>query len=203
MPFKAKCHLENMGPEKYRKVIERLLTGVLAATVAKDISKEFPGVPVPLLAQKLRRARAAATIASAQLKLQQANQHLSQSRIKDVHHSSMQVLSDLISITKLQRARVDRLYQEELKLSQPIPALNRLINDYCAQLAQVQKTQFDLGVNEFKGPMQGMRGVIDRRSPPDGTHEERHVYEAVAAVQEIFRKRGIAAPQLADGSQGD
>jgi hypothetical protein len=192
MPIKAKCHLTDMGPEKYKKAIERLLTGVLAATVAKDISKEFPGVPVPLLAQKLRRARKVAEDASAQLKLEQANQHLSQSLIKDIHHSSMQVLSDLISITKLQRARVDRLYQEELKSSRPIPALNGLINDYCAQLAQVQKIQFDLGVNEFKGPMQGMRGVIDRRTLHDGTHQERHVYEAVARAEEIFRKRGIA-----------
>jgi len=58
MPIKAKCHLEDMGPEKYQKAIERLLAGVLAATVARDISKEFPGVPIPLLAQKLRRARA-------------------------------------------------------------------------------------------------------------------------------------------------
>jgi hypothetical protein len=45
MPIKAKCHLTDMGPEKYKKAIERLMTpGVQAATVAKEISKEFPGV---------------------------------------------------------------------------------------------------------------------------------------------------------------
>jgi hypothetical protein len=57
MPIKAKCHLEDLGREQYHKAIERLLAGVLAATVAKDISKEFPGVPIPLLAQRLTRSR--------------------------------------------------------------------------------------------------------------------------------------------------
>jgi hypothetical protein len=61
-PIKAKCHLEDMGPEKYKKAIEHLLAGVLAATVVREISKEFPSVPLPLLAQKLRRARAAAEV---------------------------------------------------------------------------------------------------------------------------------------------
>ena len=202
MPIKAKCHLEDMGPEKYQKAIERLLAGVLAATVARDISKEFPGVPIPLLAQKLRRARAAAEAASAQLKLEQANHQLSQSRIKDIHHSSMQVLSALISVTLLQKARVERFYLKELQQAHPLPQLNGLISEYCVQLAQMQKAQFDLGINEFKGPLSGMRGVIDRRSLPDGTHQERHVYEAVQKVEEIFRKRGIQLeePQLTEGS---
>jgi hypothetical protein len=199
MPIKAKCHLEDMGPEKYQKAIERLLAGVLAATVAKDISREFPGVPTPLLAQKLRRARAAAEDALARLKLEQANHQAlikdQAERIKDIHHSSMQVLSALISVTLLQEARVDRFYLKELQQSHPLPQLNGLINEYCAQLAQIQKAQFDLGVNEFKGPLTGMRGVVDRRTLPDGTHQERHVYEAVQKVEEIFRKRGITLDQ--------
>jgi hypothetical protein len=203
MPIKARCHLEDMGPEKYKKAIERLLDGVLAATVAKDISKEFPGVPIPLLAQKLRRARVAAEAASAQLKLEQANHQLSQSRINDIHRSSMQVLSALISVTLLQKARVDRFYLKELEQSHLMPQLTGLINEYCGQLAQIQKAQFDLGINEFKGPLSGMRGVVDRRSLPDGTHQERHVYESIAKVEEIFRKRGIPIdhPQLSDGGE--
>jgi hypothetical protein len=73
MPIKTKCDLRGMGPEKYQKTIERLMMpGVLAATIAKEITKEFPGMPIPLLAQKLRRARAAAEAASARLKLEQA-----------------------------------------------------------------------------------------------------------------------------------
>jgi hypothetical protein len=85
-----------------------------------------------------------------------------------------------------------------------MPQLNGLINEYCAQLAQIQKAQFDLGINEFKGPLSGMRGVIDKRTLHDGTHQERHVYEAVQRVEEIFRKRGITLdqkdhPQLKEG----
>jgi hypothetical protein len=200
MPIKAKCHLEDMGPDKYQKAIERLLAGVLAATVAKDISKEFPGVPTPLLAQKLRRARAAAEDALARLKLEQANHQLSQSRIKDIHHSSMQVLSRLINVADLQMARVERWYAEELKQSCPYPGLSGLINEYCDTLIKVQKLQFDLGINEFKGPLSGMRGVIDKRTLPDGTHQERHVYEAIARAEEIFRKHGIEIdhPQLSE-----
>jgi hypothetical protein len=85
-----------------------------------------------------------------------------------------------------------------------LPQLNGLINDYCAQLAQIQKAQFDLGINGFKGPLTGMRGVVDRRSLPDGTHQERHVYESIAKVEEIFRKRGITVddPQLSDRHNG-
>jgi hypothetical protein len=125
MPIKAKCHLEDMGPDKYRKAIERLLAGALAATVAKEISKEFPSVPIPLLAQKLRRARAAAEDALARLKLERANHQLSQSRITDIHHPSMQVLSALISVTLLQKARVDRFYLKELQQSHPLTSIER------------------------------------------------------------------------------
>jgi hypothetical protein len=84
-----------------------------------------------------------------------------------------------------------------------MPQLNGLISEYCAQLAQIQKAQFDLGINEFKGPLTGMRGVIDRRRLPDGTHQDRHVYEAVQRVEENCRKRGITLeePQLTEVSE--
>jgi hypothetical protein len=53
-------------------------------------------------------------------------------------------------------------------------------------LAQIEKAQFDLGINEFKGPLSGMRGVVDRRSLPDGTPQERHVYESIAKSRRSF-----------------
>jgi hypothetical protein len=169
-----------------------MVPGVLAAAVAKRNQQRFPRYAYFILSQNLRRARSKADAASARIKPEQANHQASQSRIEAIHDSSMQVLSDLISITTLQRSRIDRLYLEELRQRRPIRLLNTIIRDYCAQLAQVQKTQFDLGINEFKGPLSGMRGVIDRRTLPDGTHQERHVYEAVATVEDIFRKRGIS-----------
>lgn len=125
------------------------------------------------------------------------------SRLKDIHHSAMQVLSRLINVADLQMVRVERWYAEELKQSRPYPGLSGLINEYCDTLIKVQKLQFDLGINEFKGPLSGIRGVIDKRNFPDGTHQERHVYEAIAAVEEIFRKRGINTenPELTEGNE--
>jgi hypothetical protein len=197
MPIKAKCLLTDMGPEKYKKAIERLMTpGVHAATVAKEISKEFPGVTLLRLAATLARTRRALNAEAIRIKLVQEHSKNRESRLKDIHHSSMQALSALISVTLIQKARVERFFQKEL-------ALNGLINEYCAQLAQIQKAQFDLGINEFKGPLSGTRGVIDKRNFPDGTHQERHVYESIARVEEIFRKRGINMehPELTEGNE--
>jgi hypothetical protein len=204
MPIKAKCHLTDMGPEKYKKAIERLMTpGVHAATVAKEISKEFPGVTLLRLAATLARTRRALNADAMKIKLTQEYSKHRESRLKDIHHNSMQALSALISVTLIQKARVERFYQKELAQSNPLPQLNGLINEYCAQLAQIQKVQFDLGINEFKGPLSGIRGVIDKRTWPDGTHQQRHVYEAIAAVEEIFRKRGINMehPELTEGNE--
>jgi hypothetical protein len=192
MPIKAKCHLEDMGPEKYKKAIERLMTpGVHAATVAKEISKEFPGVTLLRLAATLARTRRALNAEAIRIKLSQEHSKNRESRLKDIHHSSMQVLSRLINVADLQMARAERWYAQELKQSRPVQGLSGLINEYRDTLIKVQKIQFDLGVNEFKGPMSSMRGVIDRRTLHDGTHQERHVYESIAKVEEIFRKRGI------------
>jgi hypothetical protein len=204
MPIKAKCLLTDMGPEKYKKAIERLMTpGVHAATVAKEISKEFPGVTLLRLAATLARTRRALNAEAIRIKLVQEHSKNRESRFKDIHHSSMQALSALISVTLIQKARVERFYQKELAQSNPLPQLNGLINEYCAQLAQIQKAQFDLGINEFKGPLSGTRGVIDKRNFPDGTHQERHVYESIARVEEIFRKRGINMehPELTEGNE--
>jgi hypothetical protein len=63
----------------------------------------------------------------------------------------------------------DRELYKKRNQSWPIPMLNTMIKDYCAQLAQVQKSQFHLGINEFKGPLYGMRGVIDKPTLPDDT----------------------------------
>jgi hypothetical protein len=189
MPIKAKCHLTDMGPEKYKKAIERLMTpGVPAATVAKEISKEFPGVTLLRLAATLARTRRALNAEAIRIKLVQEHSKNRESRLKDIHHSSMQVLSRLINVADLQMARVERWYAEELKQSRPFPGLSGLINEYCDTLTKVQKLQFDLGINEFKGPLSGIRGVIDKRTLPDGTHQQRHVYESIARVEEILAR---------------
>jgi hypothetical protein len=205
--------LSSLGDERYKSICTQLMNGVRPlhlVRLIKDNWGQYPETSAKTLftiltrhREQLRENKAKAAIAQEAGKIHIQNLQSSSAHIQNLQRSSLQVLGRLIGVADLQIARAERLYAEELKLTRPIPGLSGLINDYRDTLINIQKIQFDLGVNEFKGPMSGMRGVIDKRTLPDGTHQERHVYEAVAAVEEIFRKRGINMehPQLSEGGE--
>jgi hypothetical protein len=91
---------------------------------------------------------------------------------------------------------VESLIEKEKGLSIPIVdvlrATNETIRDYADVLLKVQKARFDLGIDEFKGPLPTMTRagqMIETR--PDGSVVQKKVLEAYSGMQELFKREGI------------
>ncbi len=65
-----------------------------------------------------------------------------------------------------------------------------MIRLYMDVLESVQKTKFDLGVDEYKrGVPMNRAAVVD--ADPNRIEREQRVLEAISYMDEVFRRRGI------------
>jgi hypothetical protein len=78
---------------------------------------------------------------------------------------------------------------EEISSNKPCPVLNAAVVVLRDMLLSVRKMKLELGIEEeLAGLSMPSRTEGNKRS---GVDMDKHVYEAVARVEEIFRKRGI------------
>ena len=120
-------------------------------------------------------------------------------RIKLFHGSSLNSLEELIDLAVLQKNRVQKLWEKERQLNVPLSSLNSVINDYRDLLLCIQKIKFDLGLDEYKGVMSGVKATATSVTRPDGLKIQQQVFEAIEVVEDIFRRRGIY-PQVSNGT---
>ena len=99
----------------------------------------------------------------------------------------------------IQKACVLALWGKERQLNIPLSSLNSEINDHRDLLLSIQKIKSDLGLDEYKGAIPGVRATATSVTRPDGFKIQQHVFEAVAIVEDIFRRRGIYS-QVGDGT---
>jgi hypothetical protein len=120
-------------------------------------------------------------------------------RIKLFHGSSLNCLEELIELTLLQKNRVQQLWEKERELNIPFSSLNSVVNDYRDLLLSIQKIKFDLGLDEYKGVISGVKATATSVTRPDGLKIQQQVFEAIEVVEDIFRRRGIYL-QVSDGN---
>jgi hypothetical protein len=94
---------------------------------------------------------------------------------------------------------VQQLREKERQLNVPLSSLNIVINDCRDLLLSIQKIKFDLGLDEYKGVMSGVKATATSVTRPDGVNVQQQVLEAIEVVEDIFRRRGIY-PQVSDGT---
>lgn len=182
----------------------------------------FQDVAEATLTQQLTRLRAAA--AEGMFGPKTAKKIVSgvtAPQIKLLEHTSVRVLERLEELSDWQRNRVIALIEREKEALLPVVGnlhikgvpssakmapqeyrhlltqTNLVFNDYKQLLLDLQKIRFDLGLDEFKGPVSGglaMRGVKESLTFPDGTNVQKQVFEAVTTIEQIFDQRKI--PQL-------
>ena len=114
-------------------------------------------------------------------------------RIKLFHGSTLDCMDELIELAMIQRVRVLALWEKERQLNIPLSSLNFVINDYRDLLLSIQKIKFDLGLDEYKGVIPGVKARSASVTTPHDLKIQEQVFEAVATVEHIFRKRGIYA----------
>lgn len=200
--------LRNLGEEKFLKVKNELARGKPAMTLAREIQSQwgdFKGVAEKTLTQQLNRLRnvmiegdQGAELAK---ELVERNQEKNQFKLKLMRGTSIDVLQHMIAIESLQRERVQRLWDKERENNLYTSGLNVVVMDYVAILDKIQKLQFDLGVNEFKGPLPGFRGMMSSQTTnPDGSVRSDSMFmEAMASMHKVFEDREIRPPKQLEG----
>jgi hypothetical protein len=154
---------------------------------------DFEGVNEKSLMQQLLRLK--------KVHASQAFQGKAQEDVKPIpkRTSNVNVLHELAQLADVQRQRVLILFAKEQELKLPISGLNTVVMDYKDMLISIQKVQFDLGLCEFKGPVQGQRVIAEQVTKPDGTTGQRVIVEAVNTLEEVMSKRRGTPPELTSG----
>jgi len=139
-------------------------------------------------------------------------------QIKRLEHVSISVLVRMEELADIQRTRVLNLVEKEkdsllpkignLHLPSNMPSsakmapqeyrhlltqTNLVFNDYRQLLLDLQKIRFDLGLDEFKGPVSTTtaRGATQTTTFPDGMSVQKQIFEAVTTIEQIFDARKI------------
>ena len=194
--------LQTLGKDKFQKIVNELMRGTPVIMIARLIQQDWgdcQNVGENTLARQLMRLHTAITNGAFGGDLAQEARRKASVRIKLFHGSSLNCLEELIDLADLQRDRVQQLWEKERQLNVPLSSLNVVINDYRDLLLCIQKIKFDLGLDEYKGVIPGVKATATSVTRPDGVNVQQQVLEAVEVVEDIFRRRGIY-PQMSDGN---
>lgn len=220
--------LQALGEERFGKIINLLMRGESAMGLARQIQQpppegwgEFQDVAEKTLTQMLNRLRLRAAEGAYGAKtakwIAQGNKPPQINRLERI---SVRVLDRMEELSDIQRDRVLALVEREklhlLPTSQAgnlhikmapqeyrhlLTQTNLVFNDYRELLKDIQKIRFDLGLDEFKGPVgasasQALRGASTTVNLPDGTNIQKQVFEVVRTVEQIFDQREIPVPVI-------
>jgi hypothetical protein len=109
--------------------------------------------------------------------------------IRALKSPNLDVFQELVALTKMQRLRVQALWEREITSNKPCPMLNAAVIVLRDMLLSVRKMKLELGIDEeLAGLSMPSRTQGNKRSE---VNTEKQVHEAIAKVEEIFRKRGI------------
>jgi hypothetical protein len=189
--------LQALGTSRFQKVTNDLARGIPAMAVARTIQiewQEFNDVAEKTLTQQLNRLRLQMVDGKLGEKLQEEVQSIAVTpKPKDYNLglASFNTLDKFMELALIQEDRVIRLVEKEKQMPIPIGALNEVIKDYAMILEKVQKARFDLGIDEFRGPVGSIRAGQTTEVRADGSVVQKKVIEAVGVMEDIFRKRGI------------
>jgi hypothetical protein len=138
-------------------------------------------------------------------------------QIKLLENTSVRVLERLEELSDWQRNRVMALIEREKEALLPVVGnlhlkgvpssakmapqeyrhlltqTNLVFNDYKTLLLDLQKIRFDLGLDDFRGPVTGMamKGLSQTTTLPDGSSVQKQIFEAVTTIEQIFEARQI------------
>lgn len=189
--------LQQLGTDKFTKILNSLMRGQPAMNLAREIQQDwgdYTDVAEKTLTQQLNRLRLAAARGAFGKKIayelsKGQTHHLP--AFNDLSISAMERLEELAGV---QRLRVLQFAAKE-KAAPPtsgplLQSVNAVFSEYAKLLLDIQKLRFELGLDEFKG-VYNARGASASVTLPDGTNIHRQVFEAVASVEEIFKRRSV------------
>jgi CTP-dependent riboflavin kinase len=103
----------------------------------------------------------------------------------------------MVAVANMQEDRIQKLWEKERDLGGMVmPGLDKVVDSYISILREIQKMQFDLGVDEYKGTLTLSRSVMETSRSPEGHIVQRNVVEAMEFAQKTFKLRGVYPPVL-------
>lgn len=183
-----------LGKERVSVIDNQLAQGKSMYHIARMVQqdwKEFQDVAEKTLVQQLNRYKADKDIPTTH------KTHDPGTMVITTVIGRVDVVQKLGELEKALRERLDAALKREKGLAGMfLPGLSKEINDYRVLLLDIQKTQFDLGVDEYKGPLLAARMMTGSKVLPDGTVMHAQITEAVQVAQRAMRELNPAGFEL-------
>jgi hypothetical protein len=192
--------LQSLGEERFGKILNQLMRGASAQGLARTLQRQppegwgvFQDVAEKTLTQQLNRLRLAVAegaFGSAHAKrLQEGHKP----HIDLLNGVSVNALTRMEELAETKRSLVLVLLAKATAEERTWKSVNDATEVYRKILLDIQKMRFDLGLDEFKGPVgtTSVRSATQTTTTPDGSTVQRQVFEAVSTIERIFNARRI------------
>lgn len=199
MPIKY-ARLYALGKERVTVINNKLALGESMYAVARMIQgdwKEFQDVAEKTLVMQLNRYKAEVVTA------QSHETKDPDIMVVTAEITKVNVVLRLGELEVLLRERIKRAIDKEKGLGGLLMSqLSKEVTEYRQLLLDIQKVQFDLGLDEYKGPLlQGVRTGTSTMTLPDGTVVKNQVVEAVQMAQLAIAR--LTEVKVDDGSNSN
>lgn len=199
--------LQKLGEERFRKILNNLMTGESAMGTARMIQQEwheFQDVAEKTLTQQLNRLRKDAAEGMfgkhVAAKVKEAAGTGQAPQIEALATVTTSALDRMEELAGWHRERVMNFKKKEESMPIPVGSMlaqtNQVFSEYRETLNNIQKMRFDMGLDKFAGPVQTARGASVSVTHPDGTVVQAQVVEAMQMAEEILNSRGV--PRVID-----
>lgn len=193
--------LQDLGEPKFKKILNYLMQGKSAESMALVIQEEWgecKDVVPKTLAEQLRRLRYSAAEGAFGKEIAEKISNGFTPHIKLLEGVTFGNLERFEELALLNRERVIRLIKKEqiscidgFPSRDMVESTNSAVMAYRDLLLNIQKLRFDLGTDDFKGPLTTVRGASTSTTLPDGTNIQRQLVEATSVLESVFDTRGI------------
>jgi hypothetical protein len=184
--------LRNLGESKFNALQNELARGKAPLALARTIQREwgdFNDCSDTLLAMQLTRLRKQMALGKMGKQMHSMIEGNNRPDIRALKSPNLDVFQELVALAKMQRIRVQALWEKEIASNRPCPLLNAAVLVLRDMLLSVRKMKVELGIEE---ELAGLSTASRTRGNSQSDLEkEKQMYESIARVQEIFRKRGI------------
>jgi hypothetical protein len=189
--------LRNLGESKFNSIQSELARGKPPLALARTIRSQwgdFQDGSDTLLAMQLTRLRKHMALGKMGKQMPVTIEANRRPDIRALKSPNLDVFQELVALAKMQRIRVQALWEKEIASNKPCPLLNAAVIVLRDMLLGVRKMKVELGIEEeLAGLSMPSRTRGNKQSDVE---KEKQMYESIAAVREILRKRGIAVPEV-------
>lgn len=186
-----------LGKERVMVINNKLANGASTYEIARLIQqdwKEFLDVAEKTLAQQLGRYKG--SLATAVKETTNPDTVVVTTLVTKVN-----VVSKLAELESMLKTRIQAALAKEKGLGGLLMGqLSKELSEYRQLLLDIQKVQFDLGIDEYRGPLLQARAGVQTTTLPDGTVIHSQVAEAVQVAQNAIAR--ISEGRIIDAEAG-